>query len=61
MSRSRYWVERAIEDAKGVGALEDYEARFWRSWHHHIAMSLWLRRDTGCSKLSIGFLINYIK
>lgn len=40
MSCSRYWVERAIEDAKGVGSLEDYEARFWRSWHHHIAMSL---------------------
>jgi SRSO17 transposase len=40
MSCSRYWIERAIEDAKGVGSLEDYEARFWRSWHHHIAMSL---------------------
>lgn len=40
MSCSRYWIERAIEDAKGVGSLEDYEARFWNSWHHHIAMSL---------------------
>jgi SRSO17 transposase len=40
MSCSRYWIERAIEDAKGVGSLEDYEARFWRSWHHHVAMSL---------------------
>jgi len=40
MSCSRYWIERAIQDAKGVGSLEDYEARFWRSWHHHIAMSL---------------------
>jgi SRSO17 transposase len=40
MSCSRYWIERAIEDAKGVGSLEDYEARSWRSWHHHIAMSL---------------------
>jgi SRSO17 transposase len=40
MSCSRYWIERAIEDAKGVGSLEDYEARFWSSWHHHIAMSL---------------------
>ena len=25
---------------KYVGSLEDYEARFWRSWHHHVAMSL---------------------
>jgi len=40
MSCSRYWIERAIEDAKGVGSLEDYEARSWRSWHHHIAMVL---------------------
>lgn len=40
MSCSRYWIERAIEDAKGVTSLEDYEARSWRSWHHHIAMSL---------------------
>jgi SRSO17 transposase len=40
MSCSRYWIERAIEDAKGIGSLEDYEARFWRSWHNHIAMSL---------------------
>jgi len=39
-SCSRYWIERAIEDAKGVASLEDYEARSWRSWHHHIAMSL---------------------
>jgi SRSO17 transposase len=40
MSCSRYWIERAIEDAKGIGALADYEARSWRSWHHHIAMAL---------------------
>lgn len=40
MSCNRYWIEWAIEDAKGVGSLEDYEARFWRSWHHHVAMSL---------------------
>jgi hypothetical protein len=40
MSCSRYWIERAIEDAKGIGALADYEARSWRSWHHHVAMAL---------------------
>ena len=40
MSCSRYWIERAIEDAKGIGALADYEARSWRSWHHHVAMVL---------------------
>ena len=35
MSASRYWIERAIEDAKGEAALADYEVRGWRGWHHH--------------------------
>lgn len=40
MSCSRYWIERAFEDAKGVASLADYETRSWRSWHHHVAMVL---------------------
>jgi SRSO17 transposase len=40
MSCSRYWIERALEDAKGIAALADYEIRSWRGWHHHVAMSL---------------------
>jgi SRSO17 transposase len=39
MSCSRYWIERALEDAKGVAALADYEIRSWRGWNHHVAMS----------------------
>jgi SRSO17 transposase len=39
MSCSRYWIERAIEDAKGVG-LADYQIRKWIGWHHHITMTL---------------------
>jgi SRSO17 transposase len=39
MSCSRYWVERAIEDAKGIG-LADYQVRSWTGWHHHITMTL---------------------
>lgn len=40
MSCSRYWIERALEDAKGIADLADYEVRSWRGWHHHVAMSL---------------------
>ena len=39
MSCSRYWIERALEDAKGVG-LADYQLRGWRGWHHHMVMTM---------------------
>jgi SRSO17 transposase len=39
-SCSRYWMERAIEDGKGLVGLGDYEVRGWRGWHHHMTMSL---------------------
>jgi SRSO17 transposase len=34
----RFWVERVFEDAKGEVGLDEYQARGWRSWHHHMAM-----------------------
>jgi SRSO17 transposase len=40
MSCSRYWIERAFEDAKGIAGLADYEVRSWTGWHHHITMSM---------------------
>ena len=33
MSCSRYWIERALEDAKG-------KVRGWLGWHHHMTMVL---------------------
>ena len=45
MQGTRYWVERAFEDAKGECGLADYQAvgeqareRGWRAWHHHVTM-----------------------
>src|SRR5271169_3076486 len=35
---TRYWVERAFEDAKGECGLADYQALGWRPWHHHVTM-----------------------
>ena len=40
MSHSRYWMERAIEDAKSEVGLDEYEVRGWRGWHHHITLTL---------------------
>ncbi|NTV27933.1 MAG: IS701 family transposase [Methanothrix sp.] len=40
MSHSRYWIERAFEDGKGIAGLADYQIRTWTGWHHHMALSL---------------------
>jgi len=36
----RYTVEQCIEEAKGETGLDDYEVRYWQSWHRHITLSM---------------------
>jgi SRSO17 transposase len=36
----RYWVERALQDAKRHSGLGDYQVRGWLGWHHHMAVVL---------------------
>ena len=36
----RYWVERALQDAKGLAGLGEYQVIGWRGWHHHMTMVL---------------------
>lgn len=36
----RYWVERALQDAKKHSGLGDYQVRGWLGWHHHMAIVL---------------------
>jgi SRSO17 transposase len=36
----RFWIERSFQDAKNQCGMSDYQARGWRSWHHHMAMVL---------------------
>lgn len=38
MQAQRYWIERALQDGKSESGLADYQARKWRSWHHHMAL-----------------------
>jgi SRSO17 transposase len=38
MQRQRFFVERALEDAKSTCGMADYQVRGWTGWHHHMAM-----------------------
>jgi SRSO17 transposase len=38
MQAQRYWIERIFQDAKNQCGFGEYQARKWRSWHHHMAM-----------------------
>lgn len=38
MQRQRYWIERAFQDAKNEAGLDEYQARGWKAWHHHMAL-----------------------
>lgn len=38
MASSRFWVERALQDAKGAAGMGEYQMRGWMGWHHHMAM-----------------------
>ncbi|MBE0525166.1 MAG: IS701 family transposase, partial [Methanosarcinales archaeon] len=40
MSCSRYWMERALQDAKGTAKMADYQVRGWTGWHHHMVMTV---------------------
>jgi len=40
MSGSRYWIERTLEDGKGIAGLADYQVRNWTGWHHHMTMTI---------------------
>jgi hypothetical protein len=38
MQGQRYWIERALQNAKQDVGLGDYPVRGWRGWHHHMAL-----------------------
>lgn len=40
MQSRRYWVERALQNAKGEAGLAQYQVRGWVAWHHHMTMTL---------------------
>jgi SRSO17 transposase len=40
VASTRYTVEQCIEEAKGETGLDQYEVRYWHSWHRHITLSM---------------------
>jgi SRSO17 transposase len=40
IASTRYTVEQCIEEAKGETGLDEYEVRYWHSWHRHITLSM---------------------
>lgn len=34
----RYWIERAIQEAKSEVGMAQYQVRGWQGWHQHMAM-----------------------
>jgi hypothetical protein len=40
---ARWSIETTIEEGKGEAGLDEYEARYWHSWHRHITLSMMAR------------------
>lgn len=40
VASTRYTVEQCIEEAKDETGLDEYEVRYWQSWHRHITLSM---------------------
>jgi SRSO17 transposase len=40
VASTRYTVEQCIEEAKSETGLDEYEVRYWHSWHRHITLSM---------------------
>jgi SRSO17 transposase len=40
VASTRYTVEQCIEEAKGETGLDEYEVRYWQSWHRHITLAM---------------------
>lgn len=60
MQRQRYWVERAFQEAKNEAGLDEYQARSWQAWHHHVALAmmalLFLLRERQLQKAALPLL-----
>jgi len=38
MQGQRFFVERALQDAKSHAGMDHYQVRGWRAWHHHMSL-----------------------
>jgi SRSO17 transposase len=54
MQGQRYFVERALEDAKQQGGFGEYQVRGWRGWHHHATLVMMAMLFLTRERLEIG-------
>jgi SRSO17 transposase len=54
MQGHRYFVERALENAKQQGGFGEYQVRGWRGWHHHVALVMMAMLFLTRERLEIG-------
>jgi SRSO17 transposase len=54
MQGQRYFVERALQDAKQQGGLGEYQVRSWRGWHHHTALVMMAMLFLTRERIEIG-------
>ena len=40
VASTRWSIETTIEEGKGEAGLDEYEVRYWHSWHRHITLSM---------------------
>lgn len=40
VASSRFLIEQTIQQAKGEVGLDEYEVRYWHSWHRHVTLSM---------------------
>ena len=40
VASARWSIETTIEEGKGETGLDEYEVRYWHSWHRHITLSM---------------------
>ena len=40
VAAARWSIETTIEEGKGETGLDEYEVRYWHSWHRHITLSI---------------------
>jgi len=40
VAADRWSIEMTIEEGKGETGLDEYEVRYWQSWHRHITLSM---------------------
>ena len=51
---TRWSIETTIEEGKGEAGLDEYEVRYWHSWHRHITLSLMAHAFLASIRQSVG-------